>query len=226
MTERRHGDDEVREIRSLAAAGDARDPSLPADVGRPTPAERQRIAQNAAIDPVRVARAAERLEVRASAATVRRSFGLPVGVSRVVDLPRAPTDREWERLIAEFRTTFGAQGRATTSGGLREWSHGHLHISVEPAADGERLRLSDLKDEAVAINGLGFLLVAMAVLLGAVLAAAGRPRTALEVLGVFGAMAVLAFFGAQLVRTPAWARERERQMEAIAERVVTLLSNS
>jgi hypothetical protein len=121
---------------------------------------------------------------------------------------------------------FGAQGRAMSSGGLREWSHGNLHISVEPTARGEQLRLSDLKDEAVAINGLGFGLGAMAVLMAAAVAAAGLPRKALVVLGVFGGMALLAFFGANLLRTPLWARERERQMAAIAENAVTLLSNS
>jgi hypothetical protein len=36
----------------------------------------------------------------------------------------------------------------------------------------------------------------------------------------------LAAFGANLVRLPRWARERERQMEAIAEHAVKLLSNS
>jgi hypothetical protein len=97
---------------------------------------------------------------------VRRSFGLPVGLSRVADLPRAPTDREWEQLIGEFRSTFGVQGQVTNSGGLRE-------------------RI---------------------------------------VVGLFGGMAVAAF-GANLSRLPRWARRCERQMEAIAERAVELLSS-
>jgi hypothetical protein len=158
-------------------------------------------------------------------ASVRRSFGLPIGVSRLVDLPRAPTDREWEQLIAEFRTTFGVPGRATTSGGIRDWSQGNLRISVEPTAHGEQLRLSDLKEDAVAINGLGFGLAAMGALLGAVLGALGRPEKALAAAGVFGGMAMLAFIAANLVRTPAWARERERQMEMLAQDAVKLLSD-
>lgn len=90
----------------------------------------------------------------------------PVGVSRVVDRPRAPTDREWEQLIAEFRTTFGVRGQATSAGGLRDWSHGNLHI-----------------------GGIS-----------------------------------LVTFVANAIRLPRWARERERQMEAIAEHTVKLLS--
>lgn len=225
MTKRRYGDKEAREILSLATRADTHDQSLPAESGGLTLDDLQRIGQEAGIEPARVAHAAERLDARGRPA-VRRSFGLPIGVSRVVDLPRAPTDREWEQLISEFRTTFGVQGRVTISGGLRQWSHGNLHISVEPTAHGEQLRLSDLKDEAVAINGLGFLLGAMGVLMGAVVAASGQPKKALMALGMFGGMALLAFVGANLVRTPVWARERQWQMEEIAEHAVKLLSSS
>ena len=155
---------------------------------------------------------------------MRRSFGLPVGVSRVVDLPRTPTDREWEQLVSEFRTTFEAQGRTTTSGGLREWSQGNLHISVEPTGNGEQLRLSTFKEDAVALNIFAVGLSVMSVLMGAVVAAAGKPEKALLVFAMFGGMA-LAPFAANVIRLPRWARERERQMEAIAERAVKLLAN-
>jgi hypothetical protein len=224
MTERRYGDEEAREIFSLATTGEARDQSLPADSRGLTLDELQRIGEEAGIEPARVARAAEQLDARGRPAPVRRSFGLPVGVSRVVDLPRAPTDREWEQLVAEFRTTFGTQGHTPTSGGLRQWSQGNLHISVEPTERGERLRLSTLKDDGIALNGLGVLLAGMSVLMAAVVAAAGKPEKALAVLGMFGGMALFAF-GANLVRLPRWARERERQMEAIAEHAVRLLSS-
>jgi hypothetical protein len=223
MSTRRYKDEEVREIFSLATTGNARDPSLPAESDGLTLDELQRIGQEAGIEPARVAQAAERFDARGRPAPVRRSFGLPVGVSRVVDLPRAPTDREWERLISEFRTTFGAQGTTLTSGGLREWSQGNLHISIEPTEHGEQLRLSSLKDDGIALNGFGLVLSGMSVLMGAVVAAAGKPGKALLVLGMFGGMA-LAAFGANLIRLPRWARERERQMEAIAEHVVKLLS--
>jgi hypothetical protein len=224
MTARRYGDDEVREIFSLATTGSTRDMSLPAESGSLTLDELQHIGQEAGIDPARVAQAAASLDARGRAAPVRRSFGLPVGLSRVVDLPRAPTDREWEQLIAEFRTTFWAQGRATSSGGLREWSQGNLHICIEPTEHGEQLRLSTLKEDAMALNGLGLVMGGMSLLMGAVVAAAGKPGKALVVLGMFGGMA-LAAFGANLFRLPRWARERERQMEAIAEHAVKLLSN-
>jgi hypothetical protein len=225
MTKRRYNDEEMREIFSLAATGDTRDQLLPAESGGLSLDDLQRIGQEAGIEPARVAQAAERLDARGRTAPVRRSLGLPVGVSRVVDLPRAPTDREWEELITEFRTTFGTQGNATSSGGLRQWSHGNLHISVEPTERGEQLRLSTFKEDAVALNVLGVILGVMSVLMGAIVAGAGKPGKALVVLSMFGGMALAAFV-ANVLRMPPWARERERQMEAIAEHAVKRLSDS
>jgi hypothetical protein len=223
MSERRYGDEEMREIFSLATTGDAQDRSLPAESGGMTLAEIQRIGEEAGIEPARVAQAAATLEARGTPAPIRRSFGLPIGVSRVVALPRAPTDREWEQLVAEFRTTFGTRGRVTTSGGLREWSQGQLHICVEPTAHGEQLRLSTVKSDAAAFNALGAAMGVFSVLMSSVVAAAGKPEKALVMFGMFGGMA-LASFGTNLIRLPRWARERERQMEALAEHAVKLLS--
>jgi hypothetical protein len=64
----------------------------------------------------------------------------------------------------------------------------------------------------------------MSLLMSAVVAAAGKPEKALVILTMFGGIA-LAAFGANVLRLPRWARERERQMEAIAEHTVKLLSN-
>jgi hypothetical protein len=224
MTERRYGEDEVREIFSLATTDDPRDGKLRAESGGLTLDELQRIGREAGIEPTRITQAAASLEARGSPEPIRRSFGLPIGVSRVVDLPRAPTDREWEQLVSEFRTTFGAQGRATSSGGLREWSNGNLHISVEPTAHGERLRLSTVKRDAQALSLFGLMTGGMSVLMGAIVAAVSTPESALPVLGMFGGMS-LASFGANFVRLPRWARERERQMEHLAEHTVKLLSD-
>lgn len=223
MTTRRYDDDEAREIFSLATTGEARDTLLPAETHGLTLDELQRIGQEAGIEPGLVARAAANLEARGTASPVRRSFGLPVGVSRSVDLPRAPTDREWEQMVAEFRSTFGAQGQVTTTGGLRQWSVGNLNVSVEPTERGERLRLSTLKDDGIVLNGVGTVFGGMGVIMGAVVAAAGKPEKAIAILGMFAGMSVFSF-GANLIRLPRWARERERQMEAIAAHAVKLLS--
>jgi hypothetical protein len=222
MTSRRYEDDEVREIFSLATTGGARDQVMPPESGGLTLEELQQIGREAGIEPTRVAQAAARLDARGRVAPVRRSFGLPIGVSRVVDLPRAPTDREWEQLISEFRTTFGVKGKTTSSGGLREWSNGNLHMCVEPTEHGEQLRLSTHKDDAAALNGISVVFGGMSLLMGALVAAAGKPGKALVIFGMFGGMA-LGTFAVNLIRLPRWARERERQMEALAEHAVKFL---
>jgi hypothetical protein len=224
MTARRYGDDEVREIFSLATTGGTRDRALPGESGGMTLDELQRIGQEAGIEPARVAQAAASLDARGMPASVRRSFGLRIGLTRVVDLPRAPTDREWEQLISAFRTTFGAPGKATTSGGLRQWSQGDLHICVEPSEHGEQLRLSSLNGGAQALNALSVVTGGMSLFMSAVVTAAGKPGKALVVFGMFGGIA-LASFAANLLRSPRWARDRERQLAAIAEHAVKLLSN-
>lgn len=224
MTQRRYGDEEVREIFSLATTGEVRGQSLPAEADGLTLDEIQRIGQEAGIEPEQVARAAERLDARGQSPEVRRSLGLPIGVSRVVDLPRAPTDREWEQLVAEFRSTFGTQGHTMVSGGLRDWSVGNLHVAVEPTAQGERLRLTTVKGDGVALNWLGLIMGVLAVVMTTVVAATGRSDQALEILGMFGGLA-LAALAANAIRLPLWVRERRRQMEAIIEHTMKLLSD-
>ena len=224
MTERRYSEEEAREIFGLATTGDARERSLPSESDGLTLRELQRIGQEAGIEPTHIAQAAMRLEAHGKEAPVRRSFGSPVGLSRVVALPRAPTDREWEQLVSEFRTTFGTKGRTTTSGGLRDWSHGNLHICVEPTAHGEQLRLGTFKDDGIVLNIFGVATGGISVLASAVAAADGRPVKALTLLGIFGGLSVTAFV-TNMVRLRRWARERERQMEALAAHAVALLSN-
>lgn len=224
MSTRRYGDDEVREIFSLATTGDDRDRALPAESGGLSLDELRQIAREAGIDPGRVAAAAATLDARGRAAPVRRALGLPVGLSRVVDLPREPTEREWEQLVTAFRTTFGTTGEMSSTGGLREWRNGNLHICVEPTEHGHQLRLATLKDDAIALNVLGVATGAMAVLMGAVVTLAGKPDKAMVVASMFGGIALFAF-GANVIRVPRWARERDRQLQELANRAVKLLSD-
>jgi len=69
-------------------------------------------------------------------ATGRAPLGMPTRVGHMVELPRAPTDREWEILVAELRHTFGAQGTLSTHGALREWRNGSRHAGSEPSRSG------------------------------------------------------------------------------------------
>lgn len=224
MSERLYGDDEVREIFRLATTGGGSERVPPTEAGGLTLSQLQLVGEEAGIDAARVTRAAAQLDARGTPTLIRKSFGLPVGLTRVVELPRAPTEREWERLISEFRTTFGVQGVASATGGMRQWSYGHLHISLEPTAHGEQLRLSTLNDSVMGLNGLGTVVGGFALLMGAVVTAAGKPEKALVLVGALGGLSLAAFVS-NIVRAPRWARARQAQMTELAEHAVRLLTS-
>ena len=224
MPERRYSDDEVQKILELATQADAVGPhgSTPAD--GLTLADIQSIAIEVGVAPDAVARAAESLDT-APAMQTRMHWGMPIGVGRTVPLPRAPTDHEWDQLVAELRATFGARGRVIAQGSLREWAIGNLHALVEPSGDGYRLRLGTVKSDATGINALGAAGAAAGGLLFALVAltgTAGDVGHAPAMLLASGAGAFLA----NLVRLPPWARRRERQMAHIEARVREIMSAS
>ena len=222
--ERRYLDDEIREILDLAIQRDARE-QLPvrAEEGL-TLTELEEIGREVGLSPERIARAVAELEGRDGRLPRETTLGLPRSVGRLVSLPRAPSDDEWEILVADLRTTFGATGRLTSEGGLRTWSDGKLHALVEPTGAGYQLRLTDARPDA-AIAGLamgafflGFALLLTLILLGH----EGRSLWIPAFFAVIGAGTTGGSAGALF----GWARERERQMEAVADRARALLSSA
>jgi hypothetical protein len=221
-TERRYRDEEVREIFGLASRQEAAPP--PGEEGLSL-AALQEIGREVGLSPAVIARAAATLDARAATGLSRGPLGIPTRVGRVVPLPRQLTDPEWERLVVELRTTFGAQGRVSSQGGLREWVNGNLHACVEPSADGYRLRLGTKKGDAAAVSALGatglltgMVAFAAVVVSGAPLEAALAPWA----IAAAGAGTLLA----NLVRLPRWARLREAQMAAVAASVESIVPES
>jgi hypothetical protein len=218
--QRTYDDDEVREIFAVAARRELASPQPTAAPGL-TLAELQEIGREAGLDAGEVARAAAALETRALTAPARTSLGMPIEVVRVVPLPRAPRDAEWEQLVGELRATFGARGRVASQGGLREWANGNLHACVEPTGNGYRLRLGTVKGDARSLNavaGVGF--VAGAVGLGSALLG-GAPQDVF--VPAFIATSSIAAFGANILRLPRWADTRRRQMDFIAARAAAII---
>ena len=222
--ERTYDDDEVREIFSAAASRELADPQAASASQGLTLRELQAIGLAAGLDSVAVARAAADLEARALRAPERTSLGMPIEVTRLVPLPRAPTAAEWEQLVGELRSTFGARGRAASDGGLREWANGNLHACVEPSGDGYRLRLGTVKGGARTLNAVGGInLLAGAGTLALALVTGNAPQ---EVI-VPAAMAAsgIAAFGANVLRLPRWADTRRRQMDFIAARIGAIMGS-
>lgn len=225
MQERRYPEAEVAEIFRAASVdrpGSAPHALSPAE--GMTLAELQAIGGQVGLAPERVAEAAAALDLRRD--TARRSdFGMPVAVRRAVDLPRAPTDREWAMLVADLRETFNARGRESSHGDIREWVNGNLHAYVEPTSSGYRLRLGTTNGNALATNrmGAGGLVMALVVLL--LLFLTGKLPDAAMAPVIFAAMGTAAL-SLNALRLPAWAREREEQMEAVAARAMAMLGTS
>jgi hypothetical protein len=222
MTDRRYTEAEVRKIIELATTQAlARPGARPAD--GLTLAEVQSIGSEVGVDPAAIALAAATLEV-APGSPPRRSLGVPIEVSRVVPLPRAPSDEEWNQLVTELRATFRARGEVTAQGGLREWRNGNLHASVEPGSGGYRLLLGTFKGDARAVNALGAtgLVAGAAVLVSMLLA--GEVAGAVVVPAIFGTAGISAFL-ANMIRLPRWADQRAEQMDHIIHRAQAIVGD-
>lgn len=219
MSDRRYRDSEIRKIFELATRREAARPQPASMSDGLTLAEIQGIGGEVGVSPEAISRAAATLDSKLRA---RTAWGMPIEVQRTVQLPRAPTDHEWDQMVAELRATFQASGRMRTDGGLREWRNGNLRAAVEPTPTGYRLRLATVKGNAVPLNLLGTAGITMGAFVLGAAALAGGPLDAVvgpAMLATSGAAALLA----NVVRLPRWAARRQRQMEYIeakAQRIV------
>lgn len=220
--ERRYREDEIQEIFERAASKEARGVPAPAHEAGLTLSDLQDIGRQVGLEPSRIVEAATALDLRPEVLPHRTFLGIPVSVGQVVELDRAPTDREWELLVAEIRRTFGARGRLTQAGGLREWSNGNLHVYVEPTETGHRLRMGTLKGNVAGVAAMGVAGLGMGIVFLLSLLADGKLAS-----GLFLPLMFMAMGGAALVSTvvglPRWAKEREEQMKYIAGRATALI---
>ncbi len=228
--ERRYSDDEVARIFETATTvqeesrGPLADPRASGSGTGLTLAELKEIGTEVGLPPERIEAAATALDSGGLERTTvqRRLLGLPVSVGRVVPLPRAPTDEEWEILVGELRRTFAARGKVGGHGALRDWTNSKLHALVERTKGGYQLRLGTTKGNAVPFGLMGGAGVVMAIPLALREFMKGQPMDALFVLVVFGIMGMVAL-SQGVITLPSWARRRREQMDYIAERALELV---
>lgn len=216
--ERRYSEEDVAAIFQRAAeAQQSARRQLPAGEGM-TLAELQEIGREVGIPPELVAQAARSVDL-AGRSTSQRFLGLPIGVGRTVDLGRPLSDAEWEQLVVDLRDTFDARGIVRYDGPFRQWTNGNLQALLEPTPTGHRVRLRTTKGDARGLMsaGLGFLGVAGAALAASMLAP-GSMANAWSMALSF-ALLGLGMFGMGALRLPGWARQRQKQMEAVAARL-------
>jgi hypothetical protein len=219
MPDRRYSDEETAAIFKAAVElqqavsspvpGDA--PALSAGDGM-TLDQLQEIGREVGIPADLVARAAHGLE-RRGRATVRRFLGLPIGVGRTVSLERELSEQEWQRLVVDLRETFDARGRLREEGAFRQWTNGNLQALLEPTPTGHQLRLRTVKGNAYRAMTFGMATVGMSALMLALRAGESLGAVAPIAAAGIGMFAI----GAMIV--PRWARERQKQMEAVIKRL-------
>lgn len=226
--DRRYDENEVRDIFARASRGEGTDsPAPPAREGL-TLEELQEVGREVGLPPARIARAADALDARPAEGGREASLGAPVAVARVVELPRAPTERAWQVLVGELRESRDTAGRLMSHGETREWTDGRLHVFLEPSVGGHRLRLSARRRDEMEIVWLGAAAVAIGLVVLVTQALDGA---------TFGPLletllpAVLALLGAgslagRTLRLRRWADETELEMARIAERARALAGGS
>lgn len=220
--ERRYHDDEVREIFEAATEEHRSDGGALSSEGGLTLPELQEIGEEVGLAPERIAEAASALDLRRATPPARTILGVPLSVGRTVDLPRAPTDREWEILVSELRDTFHARGKVESVGNLRQWTNGHLHVCVEPTDSGYRLRMGSFKENTMAMGIVGLFGLGMGVFVTLALLAKGRLADEFFI-PIFMALLGAVPLTAAAVQLPRWVRERNEQMEYVGRRAQSLL---
>ena len=220
--ERRYQDHEIRQILDLAIDQEDGPAQSFAAADGLTLLELQEVGREVGLPPARITQAVAAFEGRGESVPRSTTLGLPTSIGRVVPLPHSPSDREWELLIAELRTTFGVKGEVTSYGGLREWSHGALHAFIEPTGTSHRLRLAD-SNAAVAGIFLGGLILAFALMILVVLLGKDDAGFKLAVPAFFSLIGGSLVVGSAL-SLPRWAREQEARMEHISKHAVSLLA--
>lgn len=214
MAERRFREDEVSAIfRYATEEQKPLDPGEPAGDGL-TLADVQQIGRDVGIDPGVIARAAALLD-QGGGTSVRTFLGLPIRVGRIVELGRAVSDAEWQRLVVDLDEIFNAQGIVRSDATIRSWRNGNLRVMVEPGASGSRLRMTTYNENADRMMRVGLMFGGIAAV-GALISAAGHSH---EGVGSVGLVAVI-MFGVCAVRLPWWGRRRLAQMKDVADRLL------
>lgn len=218
MTDRRYSEEEVAAI-FRAASENSESRALTGErAGGLTLIDLHEIAHEVGIPSDAVTRAAQSI-ANGSVAKPRTFLGIPVAVSRTVNLDRNLTDKEWELLVVQLRQVFRARGTIRVQGSLRQWSNGNLHALLEPTPTGYQLRLGTSKGDvraSVLVGGVALAMAAFAGLMGGLHGTFMNVMPGVVALTLGGAI----FMGNSVLRVPKWARLREQQMDDVAENVL------
>ncbi|MEM7278467.1 MAG: hypothetical protein AAF385_10110 [Pseudomonadota bacterium] len=193
-----------------------------------TLAELQEIGADSGIPAAFIAQAAAGLDQpkEARKPPVEYLFGSPTQVSNTVDLPRMPTEDEWNALVVDLRTTFDAQGALHKAGDFRQWTNGNLQIFLEPMGEGSRLRMTT--KNASGISGLwaGPVYIGMALMMLLLVAIVGKSEPIMFGFSALISLAGMLVHGYYRMKMPAWSSERQAQMQSVGDRMIARMTDT
>ena len=221
---RKYKDEEIREIFDLAVSGDDLDWDPLQDQGGLTLDELKEIGREIGVTPARIAEAADALELKRDVRHRGTSLGVPISVTRLVELPGPVSDREWDLLVTEFRETLGVRGHIMSQGGVRQWTADDFQAFLEPTDTGHRLRLMTHKGGAKLVTVLGLAALAVGLIM-LMLIVMGTSPVAIELSMLLAMGMGGTALASNALTLPRWARQREGQLEYIADRARALLNN-
>lgn len=178
----------------------------------------QGIGHEVGFSPEAIVQAAQSLD-QSGRPLLQTLLGFRVGVGRTVEVDRPISVDDWERLVADLQGTFNARGTVLIEGKVRHWVNGNLQATVEPTANGHRVRLRTVKGDSrmLMVGGVIALGTAAAVVIAT--AAAGTLGSSAPITGVgFLAAVGAGLFGLGALRLPSWARRRSAQIESLLAR--------
>jgi hypothetical protein len=219
MSERRYSDEEVAAIFERASETELTSLPVPAEGRGLTLAALQDIGREVGISPESISLAARSLD-QAGRPALQKFLGLPIGVGQTLEFDRPLSDSDWERLVADLRTTFEARGAVRYDGPFRQWTNGNLQALVEPTPNGHRLRLQTVKGDSRALMTGGAVVLGGATATLLAVAVTGGLSNTGTVTGVgFMALMGLGMFAAGALRVSGWARRRRTQIQEVIARL-------
>lgn len=224
MPERRFSEEEMRAVFARAAERQRRADESAGRAGLSL-AELQEVASASGIDPAHVAAAVA--EMAAAPEPRKTLLGAPVEVTRVRHLAAPVSDDAWARIVGELRRAFHDDGVAGQLGRIREWSvvgrgqssgNVRTRLAIEPDGGGVRVMIRrSARDMALGFTIGGSVTALQAIVFALMAAFGGDP----EVWIPASILIVLAtvFLGGTQVGARVWARQQERKLEALMDRI-------
>ena len=223
-SERRYNEKEIAAIFKQAAS-DFEKAQRDAHIGDGlTLKEIESIGKEAGISPEFIARAAAKVDSALVSAPEKKIAGLPIQVSRTIDLPGSFSDSDWDRLVVDLHDTFQVMGHVQNerSNRMRSWKTDSIQVYVEPAGEGYRLRMHSANsvDVIMLLFSSVFLFVSIMFMIATI--AKGKFFVQMDdtVISLILTTLGLSVGAAGAFRLPGWYAKESEKIEGIIERVI------